>query len=56
MRRNRIYDLTVNGAIGFAVILVAIVVYLAVAVIAGIPEAPSAPNRAAKPQQSPMSK
>lgn len=56
MKRKRIYDLAVNGAIGFVVILIAIVAYLAVAVVTGTPEEPSAADRAAKPQGSLMSK
>lgn len=53
MARRRIYDLTVNSAIGVAVILVALVLYLAVAVIAGTPDNPAAGDQPSKTQQGP---
>lgn len=53
MARRRIYDLTVNSAIGVAVILVALVVYLAVAVIAGTPDNPAAGDISLKTQEMP---
>lgn len=53
MARRRIYDLTVNSAIGVAVILVALVVYLAVAVFAGTPDKPAAGDQPSKTQQWP---